>query len=309
MIRSHPRRSGRRPAPAAHAWLAAAAVALAACAEPDPPSDTAGARVVASIFPLADLAALVGGPDVTVDVLVPPRADPSTYEPSPRQMQALAGARAFLLVGGGMDDWMLSVPGAPDEIAVVRVNEGIALRAGGGGEGTGDPHTWLDPVLVRERWLPRIVQALAEARPEAAARIQARATEVADSLAALDGWIAERLAPVRGRSFIATHSAWRYFAERYGVAELGAVYDSPGREPSARELADLLARARAAHVAVVFTEPQLGETAARALAEELGARVELLDPIGGSGLAGRDGYFAMMRFNAEQIARALGASH
>lgn len=292
-------------------WLAAAAVAVGAgtasgCAQPDAePAPDGPPRVVASIGPLADLAARVAGPDLRVDVLVPPRADPSTFEPSPRQLRELSDARAFLLVGGGMDDWMIEVPGGLAGVPVVRMNEGIALRAGGHGEGTGDPHTWLDPVLVRERWLPAIVGALAAARPDARARLEARGAELADSLGALDRWMADRLGPARGQALVATHDAWSYLAERYGLVALGAVYESPGREPSARDLADLVDRARAAGVRAVFTEPQLGETGARALAGELDVPVAVLDPLGGAGLEGRSGYLDLMRYNAGQIADAL----
>jgi ABC-type Zn uptake system ZnuABC Zn-binding protein ZnuA len=261
--------------------------------------------VVATIFPLADLAAYVAGEDVRVDVLVPPRADPSTFEPSARQIRDLAGARGYLMVGGGMDEWLQAVPGALGSIAETRMNDGIALRAGGEGEGTGDPHTWLDPILVRDVWLPKIEAALIAARPDARATFESRARALADSLTALDGWLTERLAPVHGRAFVATHSAWAYFAARYGVRELGAIHPSPGREPSPRRLGELVDAARAANVRAVFSEPQLGETGARALAAELGVPVHLLDPLGGPGLEGRDGYLTLMRFNGEQMARAL----
>ena len=100
----------------------------------------------------------------------------------------------------------------------------------------------------------------------------------------------ERLAPVQGQAFVATHSAWAYFAARYGIVELGAVYPSPGRELSPRALADLVDRARAAGVRAVFTEPQLGEVGARALAADLGVPLHVLDPLGGRGVEGRDGY-------------------
>ena len=191
-------------------------------------------------------------------------------------------------------------------VARVRLNEGIPLREGGRGEGTGDPHVWLDPVLVRERWLPKIVAALVEARPDARDRIEARGRAVGDSLASLDAWMAERLGPVHGGAFVATHSAWNYLAARYGIRELGAIYPSPGQEPSSRELAGLVDQARAAGVRAVFTEPQLGETGARALAEELGVPVHVLDPLGGPGLPGRETYLGMMRFNTDEIASALG---
>ena len=133
------------------------ALLAAACGAREPALEDPDPLVVASMFPLGALAAWVGGDDVRVQVLVPPRADPSTFEPSPRQLDNLADARAFLMVGGGMDDWVERIPGGVDGIPVTRVNEGLALREGGEGEGTGDPHTWLDPVLVRDAWLPRIV--------------------------------------------------------------------------------------------------------------------------------------------------------
>ena len=248
---------------------------------------------------------MVAGEDVAVTVLVPPRADPSTYEPSPKQLRDLVGASTFILVGGGMDDWSQAVLGATEELPTVRLNEGIQLRAGGLGEGTGDPHTWLDPVLVRDAWLPKIVAAVVAARPDARERIEARGRAIADSLTALDAWMADRLTPARGGVFVATHSAWNYLGARYGIRELGAIYPSPGQEPSARAIADLEEKARAAGVRVVFTEPQLGETGARALAGELGVPVRVLDPLGGPGLVGRESYLGMMRFNADQIAAAL----
>ena len=261
--------------------------------------------MVASIFPLADLAAWVGGDDVRIDVLVPPRAAPATFEPSPRQIRNLAEARGFLLVGGGIDDWLKAVPAALARIPETRMNDGIPLRAGGEGEGTGDPHTWLDPALVRDSWLPRIQAALIAAHPEAKDRLEARALALADSLSVLDDWLTQRLAPVRGRAFVATHPAWAYMAARYGLLELGTIHASPGREPSARSLAGLVDAARAAGVRAVFVEPQLGKTGARALAAELNVPVRVLDPIGGPGVEGRESYLAMMRFNGDQMALAL----
>lgn len=284
--------------------VAVATLCAWSCAEPDAASLERGRpRVVASIFPLGDLTALVAGTDLTVDVLVPPRADPSTFEPSPRQLREITGARLFILVGGGMDDWSQAVLGGAEDIPRVGLNDGLTLRKGG--DGTGDPHVWLDPLLVRDAWLPRIVAALVAARPDAEETLEARGRVVADSLTELDSWMSTRLAPVRGRAFVSTHSAWNYLAARYGITELGAIYHSPGQEPSARALAALVDQARAAGVRAVFTEPQLGETGARALAGELGVPVYVLDPLGGSGLDGRDSYLKMMRFNTMQIARAL----
>jgi ABC-type Zn uptake system ZnuABC Zn-binding protein ZnuA len=263
-------------------------------------------RVVASIFPVADLARTVGGGAVSVEVLLPPRASPSTFEPTARQMAGLSRASAYLFVGGGMDRWAESLVG--EDAPVIRLTEGMALERGHaheGDPGTGNPHVWLDPLLVRDAVLPRIEAALAAAAPGHAADIRERARAMADSLSALDAWVRAELAPFRGRGFVSTHGAWVYFARRYGLEEIGSIYESPGREPSARHLAGLVRAARDRGVRAVFVEPQLGPAGARTVAAELGVEAFLLDPEGGAGQEGRESYLALMRFNARQMARAL----
>jgi len=52
-----------------------------------------------------------------------------------------------------------------------------------------------------------------------------------------------------------------------------------GKEPGPRELRDVIETARAKGIEVIFIEPQFPQRAARALAEEIGAGVETLDPL------------------------------
>jgi zinc transport system substrate-binding protein len=263
--------------------------------------------VVASIFPVGDLARSLAGGAAEVMVLLPPRASPSTFEPTARQMADVAHASAFLFVGGGMDRWAEAM--VREDAPIVRLTTGMRLAQGHtheGDEGTGNPHVWLDPVRVRDELLPRIEAVLSVAAPDRAAGIQARARALADSLTALDAEIRTLLTGVPTHGFVSTHSAWVYFAERYGLEEIGSVYESPGREPSARYLAGLVASAREEGTRAVFIEPQLGEAGARTVASELDVPVHLLDPQGGEGQAERETYLALMRFNARQMARALG---
>jgi zinc transport system substrate-binding protein len=196
---------------------------------------------------------------------------------------------------------------------MVRLSDGVPLLAEEGDEpghdhGSGNPHIWLDPILVRDRILPKMEEALKGAFPDGAELISDRASLLATSLTALDNEIRETLRPLEHRAFIATHSAWTYFAARYGLEEAGVIHAHPGQEPSARELATLLEVARAHGVSCLFTEPQLGEVAARALATELSLPTCMLDPLGGPGQEGREGYFQLLRFNTRQLVQGLGGS-
>jgi len=136
--------------------------------------------------------------------------------------------------------------------------------------------------------------------------MEARARTLADSLTSLDAEIHSDLRSLRNRSFVASHPAWIYFARRYDLHQVGVTYEHPGQEPSARGLAALVEAARDANVPVVFGEWQMPDAAARALADELGVPVVPLDPLGGEGVAGRDSYEGMMRYNTRQFRRGLG---
>jgi ABC-type Zn uptake system ZnuABC Zn-binding protein ZnuA len=270
-------------------------------------TETGRPLVVASIFPVGDLARRIAGEDVQVEVLLPARASPSTFEPTARQMALFSGATAYLFVGGGMDRWAERLVQPGD--VVVRLIEGMTLLQGDeheGDPGTGNPHVWLDPVLVRDELLPRIEAVLNDAAPEHAAGIAERRAALADSLTALDAEIRAALAAAPTHAFVSTHSAWVYYARRYGLDEIGAIYASPGREPSSRHLAQLVDGARAAGVRAVFIEPQLGEAGARTVASELGVGVHLLDPQGGEDQPGRDSYASLLRFNTAAMVEALG---
>jgi len=271
--------------------------------------------VVTSIFPVGDLVQRLAGEDARVEVLLPPGASPATFDVTPQQLRDLAHAGLFIMIGGGLDEWLSRLPEAAGGAApLVRLSDGIPLmeeeeghehEAGSEEHGSGNPHIWLDPVLVRDRIVPRLSAALEAALPAAAGEIRENARLLDDSLTALDGEIHQALDPLNRRSFISTHSAWSYFAVRYGLVEVGVIHAHPGQDPSSREMAHLIGVARENQIDCLFTEPQLGEVAARALATELSLPTCMLDPLGGPSVQGRDGYFQLLRFNTNQFVQGL----
>jgi ABC-type Zn uptake system ZnuABC Zn-binding protein ZnuA len=289
--------------PVARSQIAVAVAVVVAismgCRDHREPDAEDGARpiVAVTMFPVADLAREIAGPAADVVTVLPPGASPHTFEPSPDLARRLARARVVVVVGAGLDDWAGDFARG-SHVRRVAVTEGVALV-------DGNPHVWLDPILVRDRIVPRLVDALVAIAPTSADEIRARANRCQSELTALDADIRAQLARVSSRAFVASHPAWTYFAARYDLDEVGVVY-AEGREPSPRELAALVDRARRAKVHAVFTEPQLGDLGVRALADELDATVEILDPLGGGGVAERGSYFELLRYDARIFARALG---
>src|SRR5512139_561685 len=127
-----------------------------------PAAAVAAVRVVATIFPLADVVRQVGGDEVEVVTLLPPGASPHTFEPTPEQARQVATARVFVDVGAGLDGWAARLRAARTEpLIVVTATAGVTLLDGD--HHGGDPHVWLDPVLVRDHVVGAIVEGLAAA--------------------------------------------------------------------------------------------------------------------------------------------------
>jgi ABC-type Zn uptake system ZnuABC Zn-binding protein ZnuA len=266
--------------------------------------------VVTSIFPVGDLVEQLAGDQARVEVLLPSGASPATFDLAPRQIRDLQNGILFVMIGGGLDEWLSRLPAdSGGDGPTLRLSDGMNLLAEEdehGHQGSGNPHIWLDPIVVRDEIVPKLAESLSEVLPDAAEAIFLRAEELADSLTALDEEIRTALIPLEKRAFIATHSAWSYFALRYDLEEAGVIHAHPGQDPSSREMAELAKIAKARGIDCLFIEPQLGEVAARALAAELSLPTFSLDPLGGPYQPDRAGYFELLRFNTAQFLRGLG---
>jgi zinc transport system substrate-binding protein len=259
--------------------------------------------VAASILPLADFTRQVGGERVSVEVLVPPGANPHTYEPTPAQLAALSRARLLVLNGVGLEFWADKVIGAArnPRLVVVRAAAGLPVLAGDAGEPGGNPHVWLSP---REaiHLVTAIRDGLVRADPAGADVYRANAERYVAALRTLDGEIRDTVATFRRRRFIAFHPAWAYFARDYGLEQAAVIEASPGREPSPAGIAAIIRTARAIGARAIFAEPQSPTKAARVIADETGAEVLLLDSLGRPPTYG---YLETMRYDLAQFSRAL----
>ena len=271
-------------------------------------------RVVATIFPIADIIRQIGDDAVEVVTLLPPGASPHTFEPTPAQMRAVAEARVFVRVGAGLDSWTEKLLAARNPtLSVLTLTDGIRLlsltrdptdASAAGGHG-GDPHIWLDPVLVRDQLVPAISTALTEAAPEQRGAFESRAAAFREALTRLDADIRTALAPLPNRNFVGFHAAWRYFGERYSLHQVAVVEAFPGKEPSARDIAAVVETARAAHVHVILIEPQMNPRVAEQIARDCGAQTMVVDELGAPNLPGRTHYLDLMRYNAGVFTEAL----
>lgn len=276
--------------------------------------------MVASFYPLEEVARAVGGDRVDVENLTPPGVEPHDLELSTDQLDSILDADVVLYLGGGfqpaVEDAVQQRSG--DQVTVdvlAALGSAVHPPASGGGNETADPHVWLDPVLYGR--IAGIVADALEQFDDAGGPHQEGPpdrTAVArfrDRVDALDADYRTGLADCRSDLIVTTHAAFGYLADRYGLRQEPITGLSPEGEPDPARLAEVEDLIRAEHVTTVFTEPLASTDVADTIARETGARVDVLNPIEGLTAEQRDrgeDYFTIMRSNLEALRTALGCS-
>jgi zinc/manganese transport system substrate-binding protein len=116
--------------------------------------------------------------------------------------------------------------------------------------------------------------------------------------------------PPERRKLVTNHEALDYFAARYGFDVIGTAIPSlsTAAESSAAKLAALADEIDAQGVAAVFADVSSPDDLARALADEAGSHVEvvelLTETLAEPGEAGAD-YLDLLRLDARRVADAL----
>ncbi|MDD3853590.1 MAG: zinc ABC transporter substrate-binding protein [Syntrophomonadaceae bacterium] len=247
-------------------------------------------KVAVTILPQAELVNKIGGEQVAVSVLVPPGVDPHTYELSPGQLKELSETALYIRIGhiDFEKNWMNRIAGTNKDMVIIDSSQSIEII-------NGDPHIWLSPRLAKIQ-AENIARALQEADPEHQQYYADRLQNLQKELDQLDSDIGEKLSPLKGSKFLVFHPSWGYFARDYGLEEIAIERD--GKEPTAKELAELLSWAKTEGIKVIFASPQHSTREAEAVARELGGEVVIIDPLAGD-------YFPNLKKVADTMATAL----
>lgn len=255
--------------------------------------------VVASFYPLAEVARQVGGESVEVVDLTPPGVEPHDLEVSTRDVEKLNQADVIFYLGGGFQ---------PGVEKVTARAEGSAVDVLGAVDSVADdPHIWLDPVLMKQ--MVDATQAeLTRADPAQAAGYAERADAYRRQLDQLDAEYRAGLAQCQRRVMVTSHEAFGYLARRYGLEEEAISGLSPEAEPDPRRLAELADLVRRSGATTVFTESLVSPRVAETLAREAGVVTATLDPVESLTDDESGSYVTAMEANLEALRRALGCT-
>lgn len=289
---------------------------LAACGEGGSGSGGKPA-VVAACYPMEYLATRVAGDHIDMIQLATPGADAHGLELSVKQTLEIQKAALVLQIPGlatALDDAIAS-EGTDN---VLDVSSVVTLLASSGedeheheedGSGDGgeehdlagdDPHLWHDPQRMADIG-DAIAKRLGEQLPDVAEELTANATTLRSDLEALDTELERDFSSVSGsRTFVTSHTAFAYLAERYDLHQVGISGVDPETEPSPQRLLQLEQVVKDEAVTTIFFETTASPKVAQTLAENVGVTAAELDNLE-TQLSEDQDYPAVMRSNAKAL--------
>ncbi|WP_460515712.1 metal ABC transporter substrate-binding protein [Flindersiella endophytica] len=285
---------------AALALLPAAGLVLSGCGAGGGAgaSDDGRLSVVTAFYPLEYAASRVAGDHANVTNLTKAGSEPHDLELTPKDGAAIEEASLVVYLKGFQPavDESIAQGGKEHSFDVTPAAELLPLAEEPGHEDAGheeggeehesempggtDPHFWLDPVRYA-KVVDAIGAQLASVDPDHASDYRANAKALHGELDKLNSEFRTGLASCANKDLVTSHEAFGYLAARYGLEQIGIAGLSPDQEPSPAKQAEVAKFVRDHEVHTIYYETLVNPDVAKSLADETGAKVDVLDPLEG----------------------------
>jgi len=240
-------------------------------------------KVVTTTTVIYDLVKNIGGEKVEVDYLSRGDQDIHFLEILPSYMLKLRNADIFFEIGLQLEMWApqiidgsrnsdlrivyLSDEIKPKEVPTTKVDASL-----GDVHPDGNPHYWLDPynakIMSRE-----IYNELSLESPENDSYFK---TNLDNYLVKLDVKIAEwesKMSQLKQKEIVFFHSAWTYFADRFGIKIAGYVEPKPGIPPTPSHNAYIIQLIKKKNIKLIVMDVFYSDNAPNQIASLTGTKV------------------------------------
>ena len=278
------------------------------------------ATKVATLHPiLADLAQQVGGANVEVVEILKPGADVHHFEPAPKDLAEMRGAKLLLASGKGLESFL-------DKL---RDSLGAGVKLGEVGEkipsipfvehehhhegkeehddhhGSEDPHWWHSAENMK-RAARIVADELSAIDPANAAAYAAGAKAASKRFGELKSWAQKEVAKIdrKNRQLVTAHAAFGYFCKEYGFEPLSVLSIGRSDDSSSKHIAETIEEIREHGIKAIFPEDQANPKVLAEIARSTGVKIG--EPLIADGTAKSAHTFeTMLAHNVRSIVAAL----
>lgn len=332
------------------ALFASLLVILAACGGnemPDAPTNESAEStpdklaISTTVYPLQYFAERIGGDYVEASSIYPAGANEHTFEPTQKDMIALADADYFFYIGLGLEGFVekAKMTLANEEVTLVPVAESVTeeqlhISTGhthteavesheshdhehdsheahdeheGHSHTEHDAHIWLSPVISKDLALT-IKNELAKALPAQDAYFTENYNALVTELDALHNDFTTMTDATDTKTFFVSHAAFGYIAGHYGLTQVPVAGLNSQSEPSQKELTAIVDLAKKENIQYIFFEQNVSSNLASVIQQEVGAETLILHNLSvltPDDVKNNEDYFTLMRKNIDVLQQAL----
>ncbi|MEA5565423.1 metal ABC transporter substrate-binding protein [Anabaena sp. UHCC 0399] len=274
-------------------------------------------KVVATFLPTYLFTKAVAGDAAEVDILVSPGTEVHDYQATPDNVKAIATADVLVKNGLGLEEFLENtIKNAQNsQLKQIDASAGIkplneispVVKATKGEKdhdhdhAEGNPHVWLDPVLVKQQ-VTNIRDGLIAADPANKATYEANASAYIQELENLNTEFQQTLQKTPNCTFVTFHDAYPYLAQRYNLKQV-AVVQIPEDQLSPVDIQNTIKAVKKYNVKALFSEPGVDNKLLTSLSQDLKLTLGSLNPLE-SGEKDPQYYFQAMKANLETIETA-----
>jgi len=256
--------------------------------------------IAVSIPPQAWFVSEIAGGKAACLILVPPGQNPHNYEPTPRQIQALSSADAWILSGSEFEIALRpKIESLFPDLLIISGTEGVKFRLLEDHDHDEDDHDHYvshnalnnmfdhsSLIIDRHTWLglqpalmlaDHILKTLCLLDMENEEYYLLKYYETIPQINLAFDKIKKDLASLNGKSVFVYHPSFGYFFDEFGIIQ--EAVETGGKEPTPRQLNELIERITSEKPAAIFVQTQFPVNAARTIADTVGTQVIELDPL------------------------------
>jgi len=275
---------------------------------------TGKTKVVTTFLPMYIFTKAVTGDAADVEILVPPGTEVHEYQATPNDVKAIATANVLVKNGLGLEEFLENtVKNAQNpKLAQIDASKNIkplneispvekTAKEEEHEHAEGNPHVWLDPVLVKQQ-VTNIRDGLIAADPANKATYEANSANYIKQLETLNSEFEETLQKTPNCSFVTFHDAYPYLAQRYKLKQL-AVVQIPEDQLTPADVQNAVNAVKKYKVKALFSEPGVDNKLLTSLSTDLNLTLRPLDSLE-TGKTDPQYYFQAMKANLQTLETA-----
>ncbi len=239
-------------------------------------------KVVTTVAPITNIVQNIGGNRIDIHGLIPDGVDSHTFEPAPSDSKYMAEADLIIVNGLHLEDPTLRLANSAKkkETTILQLGENTITEQDWlfdfsfpKDKGDPNPHLWMNPkyalnyAKVTHAQLVKMDAASKDYYDKNLAAFTTKLQALSDGIK-----VASQTVPAEQRRLLTYHDSWAYWAREYNWKVIGAIQPSDFKEPSAKEIGDLITQIKQEKVKAIFGSEVFPSPVLEQIAKESGAK-------------------------------------